>query len=84
MLYFNNLLKYKYMKIIINKFFFVLVVVMLLIVCSDFFDKELLFQGIEVIVFKIFEYFEQVVNVLYNVIGWKNLDNKLLYGDIMD
>ena len=34
--------------------------------------------------FKTPEHFEQAANALYNVIGWKNLDNKPSYGDIMD
>ena len=32
--------------------------------------------------FKTPEHFEQAANALYNVIGWKNLDNKPSYGDI--
>lgn len=57
---------------------------MSLTACSDFLDKEPLSQGTEAIVFKTPEHFEQAANALYNVIGWKNLDNKPSYGDIMD
>ena len=72
------------MKTIINKFFLASAVVMSLTACSDFLDKEPLSQGTEAIVFKTPEHFEQAANALYNVIGWKNLDNKPSYGDIMD
>ena len=72
------------MKTIINKFFLASAVVMSLTACSDFLDKEPLSQGTEAIVFKTPEHFEQAANALYNVIGWKNLDNKPAYGDIMD
>ena len=66
------------MKTIINKFFLASAVVMSLTACSDFLDKEPLSQGTEAIVFKTPEHFEQAANALYNVIGWKNLDNKPL------
>ena len=72
------------MKTIINKFFLVSAVVMALTACSDFLDKEPLSQGTEAIVFKTPEHFEQAANALYNVIGWKNLDDKPSYDDIMD
>ena len=68
------------MKTIINKFFLASAVVMSLTACSDFLDKEPLSQGTEAIVFKTPEHFEQAANALYNVIGWKNLDNKPSYG----
>ena len=62
MLHSNNLLKYKHMKNIINKFFLASAVVMSLTARSDFLDKEPLSQGTEAIVFQTPEHFEQAAN----------------------
>ena len=73
------------MKTIINKFFLVSAGVMALTACSDFLDKEPLSPGEQrLLCLRLLNILEQAANALYNVIGWKNLDDKPSYDDIMD
>ncbi len=72
------------MKTIINRIFLASAMTFSLSACSSFLDKEPLSQGTEAIVFKNPEHFEQAANALYNMEGWKNLENKNLGSRALD
>lgn len=72
------------MKSIISKFLFASTLLLSATSCSDFLDKEPLSQGTEAIVFKTPEHFVQAANALYNMEGWKNLNNSNIGGYRLD
>lgn len=70
------------MKNVINKLFLAATFTLSLTSCSDFLEKEPLSEGTEAIVFKTPEHFVQAANALYNMEGWKDLNNGPIYGKL--